>query len=331
MLRTKNLITRFEELDELWAFEYFLRPFGLTEKLQGQSINIPSPFKKEDTPSFFLFNENNRYFFKCFASDLGGDVYTLAQHLLNKANKADAIDFVWGEYENFLNGNGKTWELNSYSDIQYTKKVRFHIKDVELRGWNEHDKEFWQPFYVNRTALEDHNVAALSKIIMNKVSNEGVSDFIIENRLMYGFFSKTGELYKIYQPGRKKGKYLRVRDYIQGLDQLSDTNEHLIVKKALKDIMCFKALQIPNWDALAPNSEGELFHKDFVSFLKGRYKKIYTLFDTDSAGKKASAKWQNELGIPPLPFDMGYKDLSDTMKELRRPAVKPKIELLLNS
>lgn len=329
MLRTRNIITRFEELDELWAFQYYLTPFGLKEKLEGQSINLMTPFKKEDTPSFYLFNEG-RYFFKCFATDRGGDVYEMVKYIFNYPNKADAISRVWNDYEDYLNGNGKTWALNDYSNVQYTKKIRFHIKSVEMRRWNEVDARFWKKYHITSKLLEYHNVAALEKIIMSKTENNEISEYVIQNPAMYGYFKKNGELYKIYQPGRKKGKYLRVRDYIQGIDQMDPMNKKLLITKALKDVMGFKALSIPGWNVVAPNSENEVFSDEIMADFRKTHHTIRSLFDNDSAGETARVLYKERHGIRTLDFNLGHKDLTDTIEHVKYGEVKEKIEFLLN-
>lgn len=329
MLRTKNIITRFEELDEEWAFEYYLKSFGLDQKLEGQSINIHTPFQDEDTPSFFLFNEG-RYFFKCFATNRGGDVYEMVKHIFNFPTKAEAITRVWNDYEEYLNGSGKTWHTNNYSAIKYQKKVRYHMKGVEMRGWNEDDKKFWSKYHITRVILEEHNVAALDKIIMSKVDNTGTSDFTIQNPLMYGFFKKNGELYKCYQPGRKKGKYLRVRDYLQGIDQLDPNNKKLLITKALKDIMGFKALKIAGWNCVAPNSENELLSEEVMQDFKNQYTDIRTLFDNDTAGETARTLYKEKFGLESLDFNLGQKDLTDSTASVGYKSVQEKMVQLLN-
>lgn len=329
MLRTKNLITRFDELDEHWAFEFYLRPFGLTEKLEGQSVNIRSPFKEEETPSFFLFNEG-RYFFKCFATDLGGDVYEMVKHMHKFPTKAEAITRVWNDYEDYLNGTGKTWTVQDYANIQYTKKVRYHFKSAEMRGWNDDDKKFWSKYHITRAVLEEHNVAALDKIIMSKVDSSGITDFVIQNKLMYGYYKKNGEIYKAYQPGRKKGKYLRIRDHIQGMDQLNDQNQNLLITKALKDVMGFKVLQIPDWNSVAPNSENEVFSEELINEFKKRYKIIRTLFDNDEAGEKAKVRYKELYGLETIDFNLGHKDLTDSTAECGYKPVQTLMYQLLN-
>lgn len=326
MLRTKNIITRFEELDESWAFRYYLK---LDEVLEGQSLQIHTPFKEEKTASFFLFYEG-RYFFKCFATNRGGDVYELVKFLFKFSNKADAINKVWYDYEQFLNGNGTTWSLNNYSNVQYTEKKRFRVNEVEMRKWNNDDKNYWTKYHIRSKLLEEYNVAALGKIIMTKMENGVTSEYIIQRPLMYGFHKNNGELYKIYQPGNDKAKYLKVRNYIQGTDQLSTERPNLLITKALKDIMGFRTLELKDWDVISPDSENDVLPVELISAYKKRYKKIVTLFDNDAAGETARIAYKETHGIDPILFNMGQKDLTDSLAANDFCEVKKQIISLLN-
>lgn len=330
MLRTKNVITQFNEVEETWVFEYYLRPFGLTEKLEGQSVNLHSPFKKEQTPSFFLFHEN-RYFFKDYSASLSGDCYSLVQHLFNLPNKAEAISKVWNQYEEYLNGTGNTYHTHFYPEVKLERKVRYHVKEAIMRTWNADDGKFWRDKYgITSKLLEAHNVAPLAKIVMNKVEHTGVSTFDIVDKLAYGYYNKRGELCHIYRPGIKRGKFFRVRTLLQGFEQATiDLNPNLIITKSLKDVICYKTLGIPGWNVIAPQSEKELISKEVMEELKARYRMIVTLMDNDTTGKESEALYKEVYGLHAIGLDLGYKDLSDAVEGVGGTTVRTELEKLL--
>lgn len=306
MLKTKNIITRFEEVDEAWAFKFYL---NLSETPGNESINLLSPFREERTPSFFLFYED-RWFFKCYSSNLGGDIYDFVRHFFGYKNKAEAVWRVFLDYQGYLQSNNLDYTLTNNAKVVYTGHKRYKVTGYELRKWNTDDVEFWGKYGVGSDLLKEHYVSPLYKVIMAKSEEDIIT---IERPLLYGYFSKNGDIYKIYQPGNKVAKYIKINNYIQGTDQLSATNENLLITKALKDILGFKALKIPNWDSIAPDSENSLIPKEHIDQYKKRYKKIVTLFDNDDAGTSARNLYKEAYGFDALPFKTECKDLTDSV------------------
>lgn len=317
MLRTKNIITQFNEVDEEWCFEFYL---GLTEKLEGQSIEMLTPFKEERTPSFFLFCEK-RYFFKCYSTNNGGDIYDLVRLKFKYPNKATAVSRVFWDYENYLNASGKEYKLNDYSGTSYKEHKRYSVAGYELRKWNSLDAQFWGKYFIGSALLENYYISPLKQVNLSKVENGIELTAKLERPLLYGYFRKTGDLYKIYQPGNTI-KYIKVADYIQGTEQLSVDLPNLLITKSLKDIVGFKALNIPGWDVIAPESENTLIPSEYMDVYKKRYTKIKTLFDNDEAGERAKLLYKEAYGLETLDFNLGQKDLTDTLEVNGKEKVK---------
>ena len=317
MLRTKNIITQFNEVDEEWCFQFYL---GLTEKLEGQPIEMLTPFKEERTASFFLFCEK-RYFFKCYSTNNGGDIYDLVRLKFKYPNKAIAVSRVFWDYENYLNASGQEYKLNDYSGTSYREHKRFHVESYEMRGWNSLDAQFWGKYFVGSSLLEQYFMAPLKLVNLAKTENGVETKAKLERPLLYGYFRKTGDLYKIYQPGNSI-KYIKVADYIQGTEQLSLDRPNLLITKSLKDIVGFRGLGIEEWDVIAPESENALIPSEYMDVYKKRYKSIKTLFDNDEAGERAKNLYKETYGLEFLPFNMGQKDLTDSLEANGKEKVK---------
>ena len=69
---------------------------------------------------------------------------------------------------------------------------------------------------------------------MVKEEEEDISKLTIQNPMMYGYFDKKGNIYKIYQPKQKKHKFIKVTSHLQGLDQLKYKNKYLAICASLK-------------------------------------------------------------------------------------------------
>ena len=278
-----------------------------------------SPLAQENTPSFFLFyqqgEQGGRYFFKDFSSGRGGDCYLMVQVLYRYKNKALAIDHVFGAYQDYLNNTNRTWQPQNNNAILYKEgaEARYHVSDIELRRWNRDDKGYWTKYCITSALLEHHNVAAVKRVIMKKLTKDGVKQFNIERPLLYGYYNRNGEPVQVYQPG-SKFKFLNLRgNHIHVVDQLTGA-DNILITKSLKDLIAFKVLGVQNYDVIAGMSETSVIPKDaYVTHVKARQKKC-TLMDNDRAGKHAGNLYKEAYGIDPLPIDLPKKDLTDSIE-----------------
>lgn len=317
MISTKNIITSINDIPQEWIFETYIP--GL-EKLCGQEITMRSPLTSEKNNSFTLFFEKNqRYFFKCFSSSLGGDGFDFVKAYCKLATKADAITKVKKDYSDFLKNN-KVSVIG-----EYEVHNKFKVTDFQLRKWNSYDKTYWTKYHIGSKTLDFLNVSPMDHFIMSKEEKAGIKTIRITRPLLYGYFDKTGDLCRVYQPGVKEAKCIKVKSFVQGDDQLKYNSENLLITKSMKDIAAFYELQIPNWECIAPESENALLNKKYVEGKKKQYKKIVVLFDNDKAGHDASNEYVKQYEIPNVEFNMGQKDLSDTMEKNPIEKVKEKL------
>jgi hypothetical protein len=133
---------------------------------------------------------------------------------------------------------------------------------------------------------------------------------------IYAYNFGEGKL-KIYQP-YSKFKWLSntsVSD-LQGLSQLPDSGDTLVITKSLKDVMCLDIWGIP---AVAPSSESCVIPADIVKELYDKFARIYILYDFDRTGISFANKHRKLYSFTPLfftngkfgTFDYKSKDFSD--------------------
>ncbi len=324
MISTRSIITSLDQIPVEWVFETYIP--GL-EKLNGQEVTIPSPLNpSEKRGSFTLFYEKNkRYFFKCFSTGKGGDHFEFVQHKFSLPSKNAAIQKVMNDYTAYL----RTHKPVSIEDRHHTIQKKYKVTSFELRRWNTTDKKYWTAYKIYSKILEHLNIAPLDHFIMSKEIDGEVKSIKITRPLLYGYFNKRGELCRIYQPGVKEAKCIKVRSFIQGEDQLEYKADNLLIIKSMKDIAAFMELKIPNWEVIASESEGELLSATYIEQKKKQYKNIVVMFDNDDAGYKAREAYVKAYSIPYVDFNMGYKDLSDTMEKIDVTKVKRELEKLL--
>ena len=75
--------------------------------------------------------------------------------------------------------------------------------------------------------------------------------------MIYGYYDKMGEIYKIYQPKQKSLKFIKVKSHLQGLDQLKYNKDFLIICSSLKDALCVLSFNF-GLEAIAPDSENTM-------------------------------------------------------------------------
>lgn len=312
-----------------WVFEKFL---NLPERLAGQTVSIRSIFNKDDkTPSMMIYlHDNNKYKFKDFSTGISGDAVDLIQHIYRLSSRQDAfrktMDF-WeaGDYESYTVG-----ELI---------KTEYEVSDFKVRQWNTNDVKYWTQFHLGSEDLELHNVKPLASYTFKMTRGDEVTSNEFSKPYCYGYFKEDGTLYKIYNPKDKRTKFIKVKNYIQGHEQLKYEGDWLVILASLKDLMAFKKLRLPNIECIAPDSENVMINPKQLAYYRSKYKLISVLFDNDLPGKKSALKYHEEYQLPYTSFDV-EKDMADCVREhglkntrifLTPPLLKTKNEFIRQS
>lgn len=310
MLSTKSLISELTEVPREWVFEYYL---NLNEKLCGQDVKIKSPFTTGDkNPSMFVYwsKTSNCYMFKDFSTGKTGDGVTLVKNILNLNTRGEAAFKMMTDYNKFILTNKEDYSLREFKVQQ-----KYKVSEFKVRSWSKQDQKFWTQFYIGSKLLEFYNVKPLESYRMIKEINGDLKELEVKgNHYLYGYFRADGTLYKIYQPMVKDHKFIKVREYIQGTDQLTYNKKYLVITSSLKDVMGFIKLGYPETESVAPDSENILIGSHVMDSYKLKYKGICTLFDNDKAGIEAMVKYEERYGIKGALLPMS-KDLTDSMKD----------------
>jgi hypothetical protein len=321
MISTKNIISSYEDVPSEWIFEYYL---NLSEKLVGQDVKMYSVFKTEKTPSMYVYFtvNNNSYKFKDFSSGNQGGPVDLVMALFS-IDFFSATSMIINDYERFIKDN--RYALN----VEYKVQDKYKVVDYEMRHWTNLDKDYWMKYKIGSKLLEYYNVTPLSFFSMEKTEPDGsISSVRISLNNIYGYFRRNGSLYKIYMPKNGDKKFIKVENYIQGSDQLVSVKSNLIITASLKDLMAFRMLKIPDFQAIAPDSENSMINESAIDKLKEKFDKIVVLFDNDTAGKESSEKYKSRYGFDYITLDMS-KDLSDSVKDYGIDAVRDKLKQML--
>lgn len=317
MFCTKNLVHDIKQVPAPWIFEHFCK---LRQKLNGHDIKIKSLFNPEErTPSMCIYCiEAGEYLFKDFSSGKGGNGVTLVKELY-KLKYHQACELIVEKYNDYVLKNNDGYKLG-----EFAKASKYKVTDLQKRSWTTQDQYFWTQFNIGSRILEAYNVKPLAYYKMTKEDKT----LTIQGNYIYGYYRWDGTLYKIYQPKTLDKKFIKVGDYIQGLDQI-EKKDYLIITSSLKDIMSIKSLKL-NLDVVAPDSENTMIKKEQMeSFIKS-YKKVVLLFDNDEPGMEAMLKYKAlypSLAIAVLPMS---KDVSDSIKDFGAKEVRNRLVPILD-
>jgi len=322
MISTKNLIGHINDVPREWVFEYYL---NLREKLCGQDVKILSVFNSKDSvPSMFIYfdTSSNEYKFKDFSSGYQGDHIQLVLHLFNLPVRWKATYKIINDYSEYL----KTHKRFDKVEIKFHSK--YQVSDYQIRSWNNLDAKYWTNFGISSNTLKKYNVHPLEFFTMSK-EEDGKAYTITSNKhYTYGYFREDGELFKIYMPKNKDKKFIKVQNYIQGMDQLTYDSDYLIILSSLKDLMSFEELGISNIEKIAPDSENSVIQESIINDLKEKYKKIVVMFDNDEPGIKSMQVYNNKYDLNFINLNLS-KDLSDSVLEFGIDKVKNELFPLL--
>ena len=302
MLRTKNLILDLKEVPNTWIFEYYLK---LPEKLTGQDIKMKSIWNSNDKdPSFFVYfsKTSQKYKFKDFSADKTGDGVQLVTDMFNLSRRFDAVWKIIQDYNDYIMNNG------SYNVEEFKIRAKYQVKEFTLRSWSKSDEKFWMQYRISSKLLTKYNIEPLDNYTLKK--DNANDQFTVNGVRIYGYFKEDGTLYKIYQPMNSKKKFLKVKDCIQGIEQLTFSVPYLVICSSMKDGLAFSKLGFKNAEFIAPDSENSLLPEKVINQLKEKYQKICTLFDNDEPGIKAMIKYKEQYDIPGAHLKV-EKDLAD--------------------
>lgn len=308
MIRTKTIISSVNEVPREWIFEHYIPECG---KLTGQDVKIKSVFNKADkNPSMYIYfaKSQGHYRFKDFSADKTGDGVTFVQEFFKLSTRGEAAHKIMEDYNQYI--------LTNKHDVREFKvHQKYKVTSFKTRKWTNLDQKYWTKFHIGSKTLDKYKVMAIESYTMSKEEDGKLKELNVTGRhYIYGYFREDGSLYKIYQPMVKECKFIKVKDYIHGTDQLTFKVPYLIICSSLKDLMSFHEMGYSNAEGVAPSSENTLIPEHIITAYRMKYKGICMLFDNDKAGIDSMQKYKEKYGIPGVHLKLS-KDLSDSVRD----------------
>lgn len=307
----EDIFSKYSELDVLTSY------FNIKE----MPCLINSPLRTDKNPSFSLYlDKNQRVKYIDFATNEHGGL----MDLLGQYWHCSFPQVVAKVYSDVIGSSAIKVTPRKVRTFSRQERDRLNKIEVKVRGWENHDYEYWRSYGIEPKWLQYAEVYPIShKIVTKKNPDTNTTNRMVFKADKYAYvFVEHKERHtqlKIYQPYNTNGfKWCSKMDgsVISLWTKIPERGDRVVICSSLKDALCITCqLGIP---ALALQGEGYSMSNTAISELKQRFTKVFISFDMDKAGIADSQKLAKETGFISIMPDLGKeKDFSDYYKSLK--------------
>ena len=301
-LSQKAILDRVSEYD-LWMFYLGHCTFNKAFK---------SPVRKDNRPSAVLYVSSAG---KILLKDFG------TKQVMDIFRYLEALGYTYKEVLLKIDADFKL----GFSNQVYDKKSRPVITNykpefkrdmcnimIKRAPWTESTYGYWKDYSISKSTLERFKVYSLECYWLVKNGKTEIYESKKNPIYCYDFGDQK---YKIYKPLDHNFRFMTNADnnILQGINQLAQEDDLLIITKSLKDVMVLSEL---GYNAVAVQSENSLPERHVIDSLKLRFNVIKVLFDNDPAGIQGSEKicQVHDLQSIMIPKEYKTKDIAEFVK-----------------
>lgn len=295
---TETLEDLLSKIDDYDIYAYYMGNFTI-----GKLYN--SPLRTDDKiPSFAIFKgRRGNLMFKDHGSGKSGNAISFIK----------LIDHITDQ---------QTLERQLLKIIRSTKPTEIRNRivvrstdytvDIGIvrQPFTKIDIDYWNQFNISLDTLNKFQVFSIKYYLSNNI----VKGIYKDENPMYAY--KVFDKFKIYRP--LASKYTKWRTNlttsdVQGLAQIPEKGDLLIITKSLKDVMVLYEM---GYTAISAASETTFIPEDILSGLKEKWKYIVLLYDRDKAGMQNARKYSKQYNLPAFFINKKFKskDISDAVK-----------------
>lgn len=310
MIKIKSQISKSDILNNLTEeeiFRYYIPEFKELNK------KFCSPFTNEKTPSCSIFYSSGRLFYKDFSSGNGGDVFNFVKTKYNLTDHetlvviSNDLNLKIGEY--YLKQKiSPNLIIKSFNKDDASLKLKSRIR-IKSKNFTDRGLAYWKQYGIDKKTLEFFNIQELAYYWINNTR------FKTDLGFAYNFNWYSPYTYKILQPEEaKEFKWFSncPDTLLQNYNKLPEKGDKLFITSSYKDAI---TLYLNGFNAIAPSSENTIPSELVIDELKSRFDVVVSYMNNDTAGIKASLKYEN-LGLKWIVNPEGMpKDPSDLHKE----------------
>lgn len=309
-----------KQVSDQQIYEFYLK------QVVSPTKKYISPFREDKHPSMsFLAISTEEILWKDWGdtaqeSPLG--VVSFVMKLYN-CSYFEALSIINRDMCLGLEGLSTKADGKVNSPVNVPKKRPFEVNnkhkliEIEAQIFKKEDVAYWESYGITLSTLIRYNVRTVKYVWLNGIMVRMYS----RSNPVYSYYlgeKDKKQYYKIYSPKSPKHKKWLTnapQNIIQGINNLTWTDDKLIITKSLKDVMLLNEMGI---DAVALQSETSSLEERTATLFMASYDDIYVLFDNDETGVKFSAKLCKEYNTFKSIFiknKFAVKDISDFAKE----------------
>lgn len=266
-----------------------------------------NPFRADRNPDCYFVNKSGKLYFRDYA-EKSYDVFDIVIRKKVLRNFGQAVRKIWSDIPNILagkldNSNRTITVIEKTVKPKLKKRIR-----VKRKLFSKRELEFWNIGGLTITQEQLHHDFIYS------VERYWINDDLYSLINMTFCYHYGGYNYQIYRPNKPKGKrHISVPVSHGDLNLIPKQYHYLVITKSKKDAFFLRRLGI---NAIHIVSESILLNSEIMMELYENYKVIFTLFDNDYAGKKASIRYRDLYKTIPLLYPKNDKGLKDTFDHL---------------
>lgn len=282
---------------EYSIYNAILKPYLGEDVIIGKKYRSPILSREDSTPSFCVREHNGRLTWKDFGfPDATGDkIENLLMHIWG-------ISF-WEAREIIEKSDFPIIPTKAKKESEYT--IKYGSLDFSELLW-------WDQYHISARTLKKYKVYGLRKVWRDKKLTYDSS-----KQMAFVYLGENRDLWQIYAPKKRYSRKWMQRNgtFLLGFEQLPLVGETLLIVSGMKDgLALYEATKIP---FISGCGEGDTVNiAKVLPELKLRFRNIFTLLDPDTPGRKATAKFQEVLKIPPHPFL--YPNAKDDLADLSK-------------
>lgn len=273
MIRVKKKPYSAQEIYDLTngGYDIFRYYLGNVKKLMSRPWG-----KRENKPSWGVFQSGNFWFYKDFAKEETGNAISFVMKMFS-LSYADSIDKITNDL--FLN-NSVTIKVRKQ---ELPKKEYSHIS-FTTQNFKEGHHLFWNCVGISEEYCKKYNCFALKDYAINR------NKYNIGNEIAFAYYAEDIDKVKLYFPFRDKGlKFINnvPYRYLWNVESIGEGG-NLIIQKSMKDLM---VTSLVRERVIATQAEAfSIFDEDTVNKINSLSEKPILFYGSDEDGVSKSIK-----------------------------------------
>lgn len=284
-----------------------------------------NPLRVDRKPTAAFYRaKNNELVFKDFQTGFHGNFIdvVMAKH---QCDYAKALRIIGNDFDIISRPEYTRNEAAiKYDGTTIDSKPDTFIQ-CEVKDFSQTDTNWWKSYGITQATLEKYNVVSVKNLFLN-------GNYVLSStprNPVYGYYigkEEGRELWKIYFPMKQQYRFMSNTNKLQGVKQLPESGDCVVVTKSLKDVMVLHELGIA---AVAPQGESVIISQRQYQALKRRFKRVIVNGDWDRAGQRFMLESRKRFSCLCLSFtnkECDGKDISDYVKKHGMEAARKLVE-----